>query len=90
MIPTEYLRQVPIQHRLSVVIVTDQEDYLEAKNIITGYKTQRAWWDKDHKFMFDFQTVKDACLVYGDQLLRGEEVEGFKWIDLPIVEGEAC
>ena len=80
MIPTEYLRQVPIQHRLSVVIVTDQEDYLEAKNIITGYKTQRAWFIKPHCL-----TDTDLTPTNKSKLLRGQEVEGFQWIDLPIV-----
>ena len=82
MTPTDYRRQVPIQHRLSVVIVMDQEDYLEAKNIITGYKVQRAWYSSDNTIAY-----KSRLYLAAEKLARGEEVEGFEWIDIPIVEG---
>ena len=78
MIPTDYLRQVPIKHWLPVSLEFDRE------KVITGYKTQRAWFDNGNRaieiLMMPFEADRE-------KLLRGEEVEGFQWIDLPIVEG---
>ena len=92
MIPTEYLRQVPVKRWLPVVVDfwsvifgkmmkhVSTEPLCNLKT--TGYKTQRAWFTKPHCL-----TDTDLTPHAKTMLSTGQEVEGFEWIDLPIVEG---
>lgn len=82
MIPTEYLRQVPIKHWLPT-LKHDFSPYLESdlpQEVITGYKVQRAWFcgylTKEQRFS---ESEKVA-------LEHGDEVEAFEWIDIPVKE----
>ena len=90
MIPTEYLRQVPIKHWLPITHL-DQDgrtvSYAEVpygqiacKEVITGYKVQMAWFcgylTKEQRFS---ESEKVA-------LEHGDEVEAFEWLDLPVKE----
>ena len=84
MIRTDYTRQVPIRHWLPS-LKDDSGVYLDGdcpQFVITGYKVQRAWHieyvpDEYLPIRISQETEK--------ALMRGEEVEGFQWIDLPIV-----
>lgn len=65
-----------------------QGNFSKETDVITGYKTQRAWIADPTSDRGVFGRRADK--IYSDEsdlLLRGHEVEGFKWIDLPIVEG---
>ena len=78
MIPTGIYRQVPIKH---VILVDDGiSPLIYGKEVITGYKVQRAWFcgylTKEQRFS---ESEKVA-------LEHGDEVEAFEWIDIPVKE----
>lgn len=83
MIRTEYTRQVPVKHWLTDINDNSIYPYKEA---ITGYKQQRAWIaDLTDRGVFG----RRGNFVYKDEaelLMRGEEVEGFQWLDEPVKE----
>ena len=99
---TEYTRQVAIKHWLPVTAFQFGKDalYLDAvflhqipssgriqcEEVITGYKQQRAWKvveDNLEQLLGWIPSLNER-----EMLLRGEEVEGFKWIDEPVVSEE--
>ena len=89
MIRTEYTRQVPIKHWLPHIEWSeDRAEYVtyEPNFVITGYKVQRAWIaDLTDRGVFG----RRGNVVYKDEaelLMRGEEVEGFQWLDEPVKE----
>lgn len=84
MIPTEYLRQVPIRHHIQLYGIDRNSGALPAWGWeITGYKTQRAWAEYDS---FNVDYFREAHKHDHGALLRGEEVEGFVWLDEPVKE----
>ena len=82
MIRTEYTRQVPIKHWLPHIEWSeDRAEYVtyEPNFVITGYKQQRAWGE----LVVDPDTDARAAHY---ALKRGEDVEGFQWLDEPVKE----
>jgi hypothetical protein len=85
MIRTEYTRQVPIRHWLPVPDVSMLSDdgtvhhQSDCVRVITGYKQQRAWdlLENGHR---TYITIKMKTALH-----QGQDVEGFEWVDEPIV-----